>query len=392
MLRFHTAGESHGPALSVIVEGLPKGLPVRPDDLNRDLARRQRGYGRGGRMKLEHDEAVVLSGIRHGVTLGSPIAIQIVNRNFEQQWREVMSVWPPARPVPEIRMKRLTRPRPGHADLAGGLKYQARDLREVLERASARETAARVAAGALCKLLLREIDVAIGSHVLQLAGVGVAASTYVPWRDVVAMETREAPLRCVDRATEAAMAAEVDRAKEAGDTLGGVFEVIAHTPPPGLGSATQWDRKIDGQLAQAILSIPAVKAMEIGIGVTAAGWPGSRVHDPIAYRGKRFRRETNHAGGTEGGITNGEELRVRGYKKPISTLRNALPSVDVATKEPGPAAYERSDVTALPAAGVIGEAMVAFVLARAAVEKYGGDTLAELARAHLAHVKAVRSY
>lgn len=392
MLRFHTAGESHGPALVVILEGIPKGLAVPVEAVSRELSRRQHGHGRGGRMKLESDEPIFLGGLRHGVTLGSPLAIEIVNRNHAQQWAEVMSPTPPSREIPEIRMKRLTRPRPGHADLAGALKLGATDMRDVLERASARETAARVAAGAVAKLLLREVGVEVGSHTLALGELGLPLDAYVPWEAILAMESRESPLRCVDEALEARMVALVDEAKAAGETLGGVVEVVAHTPPAGLGSFFQWDLRLDARLGAAILSIPAVKAVEIGIGVEASRRRGSQVHDPIGHEaGRGFVRPSNRAGGLEGGVTNGEELRLRAYKKPISTLRTPLPSVDVVTKEPGPAAYERSDVTAVPAAGVVAEAMTALVLAGALLEKLGGDTMAELTSRHGAHLASLRA-
>lgn len=379
MLRLHTAGESHGPALTAILEGIPRGLTVPKETIDAELRRRQMGYGRGGRMKLEHDEVVFLGGLRHGVTLGTPLALQVVNRNHEQQWKEVMSPLPPSEPIPEARMKRLTRPRPGHADLAGGLKYGARDLREVLERASARETAVRVAAGAIAKLLLRELGIEVRSHVLAVGSVTLPLDEYVPWETIRGLDDAEIRLRCVDAKREEKMVAAIDAAREAGDTLGGIFEVVAHTPPPGLGSHTQWDLRLDGRLAQAILSIPAVKACAVGLGVEAAGRPGSLVHDAIHYQEERgFHRTTNRAGGLEGGMTNGEELRIRGFMKPISTMRKPIESVDIETREATTAAYERSDITAVPAAGVIGESMVALILTAAVREKLGGDSMTEL--------------
>ena len=376
----------------MILEGIPHGLRLSQEMIDRDLTRRQCGYGRGGRMKLEHDRARVVAGLRHGVTLGSPIAIEIVNENHQQQWSAVMSPFPPPRAVAEVRMKRLTRPRPGHADLAGAMKMGARDMREVLERASARETAARVAAGAVARALLAELDVRIGSHVVAVGGASLPAGRAVTMAEIEAMEGRAAPLRCVDEGAEERMRAAVDEARAAGDTLGGVFEVVAATPPPGLGSHTHWDLRLDGRLAQALMSIPAIKAVEIGAGVSAAGLPGSAVHDAIHYDPKAgIQRRTNRAGGTEGGMTNGEELRIRAYKKPIATMRRPIESIDIATKEAATAAYERSDVTAVPAAAVIGEAMVALILAQAALDKFAGDSMTELCRAHQAYLADLKA-
>jgi chorismate synthase len=390
VFRFNTAGESHGRALVAIVEGLPAGLAVDVGLVNRELERRQWGYGRGGRMKIERDRAEVLSGVRHGLTLGSPVALQIENRDWKN-WADVMAAEPPAE-VDEGKMRRVRRPRPGHADLAGGLKYGARDLREILERASARETAARVACGALAKQLLLNFGVEIRSHVAQLGGIP-ASPLEVGWEEICAIPD-DAPLRCADADAQDAMVALVDEKRREGDTLGGVFEVVARGVVAGLGSHTSWDSKLDGRLARAVMSIHAVKAVSIGAGVEAASLPGSRVHDEIGYDGggRAYAHYSNRAGGLEGGITNGEELRVRGFLKPISTLRRALRSVDIETKEEAPAAFERSDVTAVPAAGVIGEAMVALTLAEAMREKFGGDSLAEMRRNFDSYLEQLRAY
>jgi chorismate synthase len=392
MFRFTTAGESHGRALVAIVEGLPAGLPVDVELVNRELERRQWGYGRGGRMKIERDRAEVLSGVRHGRTLGSPVALQIENKDWKN-WTGVMSAEPADPDVtPEEKMRRVKRPRPGHADLAGGLKYGARDLRDILERASARETAARVACGALARQLLSVIGVEIRSHVIQLGGIP-AAPLDVDWESIRDIPD-DAPLRCADEGAQAAMVALVDEKRREGDTLGGVFEVVARGVVAGLGSHTSWEAKLDGRLARALMSIPAVKAVAIGAGVEAANLPGSQVHDEIGYdvESRSFTRPTNRAGGLEGGITNGEELRVRGFLKPISTLRRALNSVDIETKAEESAAFERSDVTAVPAAGVIGEAMVALTLAEAAREKFGGDHVEEMRRNFEAYREQMRNY
>jgi chorismate synthase len=392
MFRFTTAGESHGRALVAIVEGLPAGLPVDVEVVNRELERRQWGYGRGGRMKIERDRAEFLSGVRHGRTLGSPVALQIENKDWKN-WTAVMSAeaTDPSE-TPEEKMRRVKRPRPGHADLAGGLKYDARDLRDILERASARETAARVACGALARQLLSVLGVEIRSHVVQLGGIP-AAPLEVNWEGIGRIPD-DAPLRCADEEAQAAMVALVDEKRREGDTLGGVFEVVARGVVAGLGSHTSWEAKLDGRLARALMSIPAVKAVAIGAGVEAASLPGSQVHDEIGYdaEGRAFTRPTNRAGGLEGGITNGEELRVRGFLKPISTLRRALRSVDIETKEEESAAFERSDVTAVPAAGVIGEAMVALTLAEAAREKFGGDHVEEMRRNFEAYRGQIRDY
>lgn len=392
MFRFNTAGESHGRALVAIVEGLPAGLPVEVELINRELERRQWGYGRGGRMKIERDRAEILSGVRHGRTLGSPVALQIENKDWKN-WTGVMSAEPvSAEEVPEEKMRRVRRPRPGHADLAGGLKYGARDMRDILERASARETAARVACGALARQLLAQFGVEIRSHVVQLGGIPVAPLE-VGW-EAVASIPDDAPLRCADESAQDAMVALVDEKRREGDTLGGVFEVVVRGLVAGLGSHTSWEAKLDGRVARALMSVPAVKAVSIGAGVEAASLPGSQVHDEIGYdpAARAFTRPTNRAGGVEGGITNGEELRVRGFLKPIATLRRALRSVDIETKEEQSAAFERSDVTAVPAAGVIGEAMIALTLAEAMREKFGGDHLEEMRRNFDSYVGRLRDY
>ncbi len=392
MFRFNTAGESHGRALVAIVEGLPAGLPVAVELVNRELERRQWGYGRGGRMKIERDRAEFLSGVRHGRALGSPVALQIENKDWKN-WTGVMSAEPvdPSE-TPEEKMRRVKRPRPGHADLAGGLKYGARDLRDILERASARETAARVACGALARQLLSHFGVELRSHVVQLGGIP-SAPVEADWERISNIPD-DAPLRCADEEAQSRMVALVDEKRREGDTLGGVFEVVARGVVAGLGSHTSWEAKLDGRLARALMSIPAVKAVALGAGVEAASWPGSQVHDEIGYdAGSRaFTRPTNRAGGLEGGITNGEELRVRGFLKPISTLRRALRSVDIETKAEELAAFERSDVTAVPAAGVIGEAMVALTLAEAMREKFGGDHVEEMRRNFDAYVEQIRDY
>jgi chorismate synthase len=375
---FTTAGESHGRALVATIEGLPAGLGIDQNFIDHELWRRQQGYGRGGRMKIESDAVQILAGVRHGETLGSPVAIMVENRDFPN-WREVMAA--EKCDTPPERARKVIRPRPGHADLVGGLKYDRHDLRDILERASARETTMRVAVGAFAKLLLREFDVRIASHVISLGGISIEGQN-VRWEQIEAVYD-DAVLRCTEKEAEARMVARIDRAgAEEGDTLGGIFEVVARGSLPGLGSHTSWTAKIDGQLAQAMMSIHAVKAVEIGEGVANASKPGSQVHDEIWYNAgsRTFGRASNKAGGLEGGMTNGEEVRVRGYLKPIATLRKRLRSVNIETKEPMDSDFERSDVTAVPAAGVIGEAMVAIVLARAMREKFGGDSLGEMKR------------
>jgi chorismate synthase len=364
-------------------------LPVDVEEINRELERRQWGYGRGGRMKIERDRVEILSGVRHGLSLGSPLALMIENKDWAN-WTEVMSVAPSD--LPPEKSRRVKRPRPGHADLAGGQKFGARDLRNILERASARETAARVACGALAKQLLAAFDVEIRSHVIQLGGIP-EKPLELDW-DAIRAIPDDAPLRCADQEAQSSMVALIDEKRRAGDTLGGIFEVVARGLMPGLGSHTAWDLKLDGRLAQALMSIPAVKAVAIGAGAKVSGLPGSEVHDEIAYdeTSKQFIRQTNHAGGLEGGITNGEELRARGHLKPISTLRRALRSVDIDTKQAESASFERSDITAVPAAGVIGEAMVALVLGAAMREKFGGDSLGEMRRNFDGYREQLRGY
>jgi chorismate synthase len=378
MLRFCTAGESHGQALLAFVSGLPAGLAVDVELINRELHRRQLGYGRGGRQKIEKDRADIFAGVRHGRTIGAPVALRIENRDWAN-WQKILPV--EATSAPEAESRKLVAPRPGHADLAGSQKFNFHDARYVLERASARETAARVAAGAFAKQLLKQFGTDIASHTIQVGHARLERSA--TWHEIQAVsEDLESPLRCVDAQTQEKMKAEVDVALKAGDTVGGVFEIVAHNVPVGLGSHAQWDEKLDGRLAQALMSVQAVKAVEIGSGVLAAGSYGSEVQDEISYdkAAARFRRGSNRAGGLEGGITNGEDVAIRGYLKPISTLRKPLGTVDMVTKEPVQAAYERSDWCVVPAGSVAGEAMVALVLADAFLQKFGGDSLAELRR------------
>jgi len=378
MLRFLTAGESHGQALVAWISGLPAGLRVDFDLVNAELHRRQLGYGRGGRQKIERDRADAISGIRHGQTIGAPIALRIENRDWEN-WEKAL----PVEDTPEfLDSKRpLTAPRPGHADLAGALKLNFHDARYVLERASARESAARTAAGALAKLLLAEFGIRVLSHIVAVGPERLDREA--AWAEIVAIcADLDSPLRCVDRATETKMKAAVDAALRAGDSVGGIFEVVAHGVPPGLGTHAQWDEKLDGRLAAALMSLQAVKAVEIGSGVHNAMAPGSTVQDEIGYDDarRRFVRRSNRAGGIEGGMTNGEDVVLRGYLKPVSTLRRPLETADLETKKPVKAAYERSDVCVVPAAGVAAEAMVAFVLAQAFLEKFGGDSMGETRR------------
>jgi len=390
MLRFSTAGESHGESLVAMVSGLPAGVPVDQEFINHELWRRQKGYGRGGRMRIERDTAHILSGVRHGKTIGSPIAMTLANVDWKN-WLEIL----PVEAGDAEKHKAVASPRPGHADLAGSLKYDFPDARYVLERASARESAARVAAGAMAKLLLRELGVGVASHVIRVgkAELKRAAS----WDEIVALQAKEEVLlNCVDAESEAAMKAEVDAVLRTGDTIGGVFEVVVHGLPPGVGTHVNWDERMDGLLAQAVMSLQAVKAVEIGRGVTAAESLGSAVHDSIRYEGEggytKFSREQNNAGGLEGGISNGEDVVIRGYLKPISTLRRPLGSVNFETREPVKAAYERSDVCVVPAAGVAAEAMVALTVARLVVEKFGGDSLREMQRNFNGYCEQIRTY
>ena len=392
MIRFSTAGESHGEALIALVSGLPAGVPVDLEFVNRELWRRQQGYGRGGRMKIETDKAHVLSGVRHGKTIGSPIAIEIVNRD----WKNWESKLPVDAGDPALHQA-VASPRPGHADLAGALKYNFPDARYVLERASARETTARVAAGAFAKLMLRTLGIEVASHVIRVGRVELERAA--AWKEIVALAARdEVVLGCVDEAIEARMKEEDEEAARTGDTVGGVFEVVVHGAPAGLGSYANWDEKLDGLLSGAVMSIQAVKAVEIGRGVVAAESFGSVVHDPIHYaaeetgRPTRFTRPQNNAGGIEGGISNGEDIVVRGYLKPISTLRKPLESVRFDTRETTSASYERSDICVVPAAGVVGEAMVALTIARLAQEKFGGDSALELRRNFDGYIEQIRRF
>ena len=391
MLRFSTAGESHGEALVALLTGVPAGLKIEPSFLDRELWRRQQGYGRGGRMKIEKDRAHILSGVRHGATIGSPIALTIANRDWKN-WQEAL----PVGAGEPAKHKAVVSPRPGHADLAGALKYNFSEARYVLERASARESAARVAVGAIAKLFLREIGIEVLSHVLAV-GAAAVRDPEVPWERVRALCGREEVLlNCADPEAEKRMKAEVDTALKSGDSVGGVFEVVAHGVPPGLGTYANWDERLDGLLAWAVMSLQAVKAVEIGSGITAAGSPGSAVHDEIGYAAggafSGFTRKSNHAGGIEGGVSNGQDILVRGYLKPISTLRRPLESVDFQSRAPVKAAYERSDVCVVPAAGVAGEAMVALTLARCALEKFGGDSMTETLRNFEGYKKQLGDY
>jgi chorismate synthase len=390
MLRFSTAGESHGESLVALVSGLPAGVPVDQVCLDRELWRRQKGYGRGGRMRIERDTAHILSGVRHGKTIGSPVAMTIANNDWKN-WQEIL----PVEAGDPEKHKAVASPRPGHADLAGSLKYDFPDARYVLERASARESAARVACGAVAKMLLRPLGVEVASHVIRVGKAEL--SRPAAWEEILALQAKdEVLLNCVDGEDEQRMKAEVDLALRTGDTVGGIFEVIVHGLAPGVGTHANWDERMDGLLAQAVMSLQAVKAVEIGRGVTAAESLGSAVHDAIGYEGEsgftRFSREQNNAGGIEGGISNGEDIVVRGYLKPISTLRRPLASVSFATREPVKAAYERSDVCVVPAAGVAAEAMVALTIGRLVLEKFGGDSLRELERNYQGYCEQIRTY
>lgn len=381
-----TAGESHGPGLTAVLRGVPAGLDLDLDLLHTEMRRRMHGYGRGARMKIETDSVEVRGGVRGGETLGSPIALWIANRDFDN-WSEVMG--PLETDPARVEKRRVHAPRPGHADLAGGLKYLRDDLRDVLERASARESAARVACGSIAKMLLRALGIEIRSGVRSLGPIGLDRP--VPGWDEVQRVDESSPLRAIHHDLEDDMVALVDRVKKDGDTLGGAVTVVAHGVPAGLGSHVHWDEKLDGRLTQAIMSVPAVKAVELGAALSASAGPGSEAHDPIERApGGGFRRPTNHAGGLEGGVTNGADIVITAYKKPISTLRKGMPSVDLDTMEPHKSQYERSDVTALPAAGVIAESMVALVLADALLEKVGGDSMAEV-EAHLAATLELQS-
>ena len=385
--RFLTAGESHGEGLTAVIEGLPAGLPLTEADIDADLARRQRGYGRGGRMKIERDHAHISSGVRWGVTLGSPLTLNIQNRDWEN-WKDTMSV---GEPPTGAAAKAVTRPRPGHADLAGAMKYGHRDIRNVLERSSARETTARVAVAGVARRLLGEFGITILSHVTEIGAVRIGPLA-LPW-DEIARRAEASEVRCADPEAERAMIEAIDAAKGKGDTLGGVFEVIGLGCPVGLGSYVHWDRKLDGRLAQAFCSIHAIKGAEVGMGFEAARRPGSEVHDEILLDpAGGFTRGTNSAGGLEGGVTNGQPVVVRAAMKPISTLRRPLRSVDLETKEPVEAVVERSDVCAVPAAGVVGEAMMAIVLAEAFLAKFGGDSVDEIRRNYRTYLEYLKSW
>lgn len=390
MLRYFTSGESHGEALVAFLSGLPAGLAVDQAFLDRDLWRRQQGYGRGGRMKIETDKAHILSGVHHGMTIGSPIAILLENKDWKN-WQESL----PVAEGDSAKHKAVKSPRPGHADLAGALKYNFSEARYVLERASARESAARVAVGAFAKLFLQELGMEVLSHVISVGAASVGRE--VEWERIKGIsEKSEILLSCADPDAELRMKEEVDKVLKTGDSVGGVFEVVAHNVPPGLGTYAQWDERLDALLAAAVMSLQAVKAVEIGSGISAAASPGSAVHDEIGYaatdRYTKFSRARNNAGGIEGGVSNGEEIRVRGYLKPISTLRRPLQSVDFATREPVKAAYERSDVCVVPAAGVAAESMVALTLARAALEKFGGDSMLETKRNFAGYLEQLKNY
>jgi len=373
-LDFKTAGESHGPAVTALVEGLPAGLKINSDDINRDLARRQFGYGRGGRMKIEKDRVDILSGVRDGKSIGSPIALLIKNKDHRTHKEEI-----------------LTKPRPGHADLAGAMKFGFSDMRDVLERASARETAARCAAGALAKIFLREFSIEIVSFVLEIGGVRGSVDSLSPWTAMALAE--DSPVRCPDKQATVKMVEAIEEASLNGDTLGGSFEIRALNVPPGLGSYTSWDKKLDGRMAQILMSINGIKGVEVGFGFRCASLPGSSIHDPIKSfdtppeRGPRYHRSTNRAGGFEGGVTNGEELVLRVAMKPIATLRKPLPSVDLSTGKAIEAQYERSDICAVPAASIVGETAVAFVLAQAVLEKFGGDNISDTFDAYEAYLQ-----
>jgi chorismate synthase len=382
MMRYFTAGESHGETLIAFLSGVPAGLEIDLQFVDRELWRRQQGFGRGGRMKIERDHAHIVSGVRHGKTIGSPVAILLANNDWKN-WQESL----PVETGDPEKHKRVASPRPGHADLAGAMKYNFAEARYVLERASARESTSRVALGAIAKLFLRTLGIEVLSHVIAV-GHAVLENTEISWSRLQELHAKdEVLLNCANPETEQRMKAEVDQALRTGDSVGGVFEVVAHNVPPGLGTYAQWDERLDGLLAQAVMSLQAVKAVEIGTGVGSALAFGSTVHDEIGYQAKTkesaftgFTRASNHAGGIEGGVSNGEDILVRGYMKPISTLRRPLGSVDFASREPVKAAYERSDVCVVPAAGVAAEAMVALTLARCALEKFGGDSMLETLR------------
>lgn len=398
MLRYLTAGESHGPELTAIVEGMPAGLKVSSGVIDADLKRRQSGYGRGGRMKIESDRVEITSGVRNGLTLGSPVTLRIRNRDWEN-WKDIMG------PESASSDRSVTRPRPGHADLTGGLKYGHRDLRNILERSSARETAMRVASGALAKRLLDEFGISVFSWVVELGGIkaGKMSPDGKGGAEALFRRAEASPVRCPDEKAGKGMVARIDKAREAGDSLGGSFEVVVAGAPPGLGSYAHWDRKLDARLTFALMSIQAIKGVEVGLGFGAAMLPGSEVHDEIFYRSggaakkwwprsPRFLRKTNNAGGIEGGMSNGETIVLRAAMKPIPTLYKPLRSVDIDTKRPFKASVERSDITAVPAAAVIAESVVAFELACAFIEKFGGDSVKEIARNYGGYLAEIAAY
>ncbi|MBD3183922.1 chorismate synthase [Candidatus Poribacteria bacterium] len=406
-MRFLTAGESHGKCLNVIMEGIPAGMHLSSMDIDKELKRRQKGYGRGGRMRIERDRAIINSGVRAGVTLGSPVSVTIQNKDWEN-WQTIMS--PEAVEAIDIEARRVTRPRPGHADLAGGIKYHHKDLRNILERASARETAARVAAGSIAKKLLDEFGIYIASFVVHIGNAEIPGNVdFLPKTDKELVfpplkklskktfkefqnNLEESPVRCPDPNTEKLMMQAIDSAKTEGDSLGGIFQVIAFNVPPGLGSHVHWDRRLDARLAYAVMSIPAIKGVEIGSGFASAQLKGSQMHDEIFYETKLgFYRKSNNAGGTEGGISNGENIIVKAAMKPIPSLTKPLRSVDIESKEPFEAAKERADVCAVPAAGVVGEAVVAVEIANAMLEKFGGDSLSELRLAYDVYTELIKN-
>ena len=396
-LRYLTGGESHGRLLLGIVEGIPSGLPLTAEAINTDLARRQKGYGRGGRMRIEKDQAEIVAGVRHGKTLGGPIGLIIQNKDWEN-WQQVMSV----SPEEEVSEKRVvTKPRPGHADLVGAIKYGHQDIRNVLEKASARETAIRVAVGAVAKQLLGEFGIKVISHVVEIGGVRASGQSIDP--DTIVRQAEASEVRCADPQATGQMVARIKEAKLKGDTLGGVFEVVVTQPPIGLGSYSQWDRRLNARLAMALMSIQAIKGVEIGLGFEVARRFGSEVHDEIFYTRTRlkdqkrkgiagFYRKTNNAGGIEGGVTNGQDIVLRAAMKPIATLYSPLKSVDILTKEAFEATVERSDVCSVPAAGVVGEAVVAFEIAAEMIHKFGGDSLTEMKRNYEAYLETVKNF
>jgi chorismate synthase len=389
MLRFLTAGESHGQALVAILEGVPAGLALAAADVDRDLARRQQGYGRGARMAIEQDHARILSGVRHGRTMGGPIALLIENRDWPN-WTVAMAPGPVE--AGDKERKVVTRPRPGHADLAGALKFGTHDARDVLERASARETAARVAVGAVCRILLAPFGIEVRSHTIAVGPAALPPGAQATWEEIGAAEG--SALRCCDPVIEERMVAAIDAAKAAGDSIGGGFEVVARGVPPGLGSQRQWDTRLSSRILGAIASIPSIRGVALGAGVSAPGARGSAYHDEIAYdaAARRFTRLSNRAGGIEGGMSNGEEIRAEAWVKPLSTLPRPLRSVDLVTKEPFEAQVERTDVTAIAAAGVVGEAMLCFALAEALLDKFGGDSIAETTRNHRGYLEQLRAF